>query len=335
MQDVTGTFSFLRSTTMNVHVVLNTRTASDAQDQVEAWVRAHPGATLSATSSRDEATAAVQQALHEGTDRLIAAGGDGTLSLVVGEVLDAVHTIAPGDVQVDGGLEDGPVIGLCPLGTGNDYARSLGVPTSPDAALRLAAEADPGAVDVLRATGVDAPPQWVVNAAAGGFSGEVDEAMTRAQKDRWGALAFILGAADIASDIPQYATEIRYVTADGAEGHWSGNVVNVICANGQTIGGGRPVSPSARLDDGSFELVVVRHGDLPALVRTAARLLAGAWEEDELVDTFRVQSARIRSSPGLKFNVDGDLWTDRPIRVETVPRALQVVTGPDAPALLG
>ena len=122
---------------------------------------------------------------------------------------------------------------------------------------------------------------------------------------------------------------------DGEEARWSGNTVNVICANGRTIGGGRSVAPSARLDDGCFELVVVRHGDLPDLARTAARLLAGAWEEDDQVDILRVQSAHIRAVPGLTFNVDGDLWTERPVSVTTVPRALRVVAGPNAPALRG
>jgi diacylglycerol kinase (ATP) len=324
---------------MTIHVVLNTQTAADAQRQVDTWVKAHAGATLSATRSAEEARVAVRQAMDGGTDRLIAAGGDGTLSLVAGEVLNDTHGAgkARGDDGASPGPEssDAPVIGLCPLGTGNDFARSLGVPTAPDEALDHAAQGEPVWIDALCAEEEDndTEPRWGVNAVAGGFSGEVDEAISREQKDRWGALAFIIGAADIAPDIPQYATEIRYVDPSGEEQCWSGDTVNVICANGQTIGGGRSVAPTARLDDGYLDLVVVRHGDLPDLARTAARLLAGAWEEDDQVDILRACSARIRSTPGLKFNVDGDLWTQRPIRVATVPHALRVVAGPKAPAL--
>ncbi len=326
---------------MNLHVVLNTQTAADAQREVDRWVKAHSGATLSATRSAEQARVAVRQAIDSGADRLIAAGGDGTLSLIAGEVLN--HTRGAGKGRGDDGastgpeISDAPVIGLCPLGTGNDVARSLGVPTAPDEALDHAAQGEPVRMDALRAEEEtdDTEPRWGVNAAAGGFSGEVDEAISREQKDRWGALAFIIGAADIAPDIPQYATEIRYVDPSGEEQCWSGDTVNVVCANGQTIGGGRRVAPSARLDDGCFELVVVRHGDLPDLARTAARLLAGAWEDDDQVDILRVQSAHIRAVPGLKFNVDGDLWTERPVRVTTVPRALCVVAGPNAPALRG
>ena len=322
---------------MSVHVVLNTQTAADAQRTVQAWVDANADATLSATRSAEEARIAVRQAVDAGTDRLIAAGGDGTLSLVAGAVLDRTHDPGRSDPSGTNGLPKAPVVGLCPLGTGNDFARSLGLPTSPDKALDRAAQGEPVWIDVLRAEAEtdDMEPRWGVNAAAGGFSGEVDEAISRAQKDRWGALAFIIGAVDVVPDIPKYATEIRYTTPDGEEARWSGNTVNVICANGRTIGGGRSVAPSARLDDGCFELVVVRHGDLPDLARTAARLLAGAWEEDDQVDILRVRSAHIRAVPGLKFNVDGDLWTERPVRVTTVPRALRVVAGPNAPALRG
>lgn len=325
---------------MTVHVVLNRQTAHDAQRSVRAWVDIHEEATLSSTESPDEAREVVRQAVDAGTDRIIAAGGDGTLSLVAGAVLDRTHNSVLRHESTEDASGSIPALGLCPLGTGNDYARSLGLPSDTHDALDLAARAEPVRVDVLRATGEASgvemsgvEPRWVVNAAAGGFSGEVDEAISREQKDRWGALAFILGAADIAPDIPQYATEICYVTPSGEEKRWSGDTVNVICANGRTIGGGRSVAPTARLNSGCFELVLVRHSDLPDLARTAARLLAGSWEEDDLVDILRVQSAAIRSSPGLKFNVDGDLWTERPVHVETVPGALRVVTGPDAPAL--
>jgi diacylglycerol kinase (ATP) len=323
---------------MTIRVVLNRQTAHDAQRSVQAWVDDHDEAALSSTKSPAEARDVVRRAIDGGVDRIIAAGGDGTLSLVTGAMLDQVHGAVVRRERNVSAPTSIPAVGLCPLGTGNDYARSLALPSETHDVLDLAARADPTRVDVLRATRTDGnardvEPRWVVNAAAGGFSGEVDEAISRAQKDRWGALAFILGAADIAPDIPQYATEIRYVTPSGEERHWSGDTVNVICANGQTIGGGRNVAPMARLNNGCFELVVVRHGDLPDLARTAARLLAGSWEEDDLVDILRVQSAAIRSVPGLKFNVDGDLWTERPIHVETVPGALRVVAGADAPAL--
>jgi diacylglycerol kinase (ATP) len=260
-----------------------------------------------------------------GADRLVAAGGDGTLHLVAGVVLDAAQERAGEDVPLS--AVDVPAVGVCPLGTGNDYVRTLGVPGEPLAALDLAATGEPARVDVIRATG-DAPgaaPEWVVNAAAGGFSGEVDEALTREQKDRWGPLAFVLAAADLARDVPAYETVVRYVRPDGTEGAWTGPAVNVICAKGRTIGGGRRVAPSARLRGGTMELVILKQGPLPALAAAGARLLAGVWQEHPLVDVRRVRSARIRSTPGLKFNVDGDLWTNGPVRMTVRADALRVV----------
>jgi len=82
-----------------------------------------------------------------------------------------------------------------------------------------------------------------------------------------------------------------------------------------------------------MELVVLRAGSLPELAGAGTRLMAGSWDEHDLVDIRSVVSARIRSAPGLKFNVDGDLWTEGPVRIEVVEKALRIVPGTDAPAI--
>jgi diacylglycerol kinase (ATP) len=310
---------------MAIRVLLNYQTAAEAKDAVRSWVHNEPEADLAVTREPGEARKVIRTWVDRGVDRVVAAGGDGTLHLVASVLLEA-----------NGAEGQGPALGLCPLGTGNDFARSIGCPTQPADALDRALRASSQPVDVLRADtdAPDAGPRWVVNAAAGGFSGEVDEVITREQKDRWGPLAFVLGAAELATSVPEYETVLQYRTeAGGPEQTWCGRTVNVICANGRTIGGGRAVAPNAKLSDGRMELVVLRAGSLPELAGAGTRLMAGAWDDHDLVDTHSVVSARIRSAPGLKFNVDGDLWTEGPVRIEVVEKALRIVPGSDAPAI--
>ncbi|PEN15012.1 hypothetical protein CRI94_01620 [Longibacter salinarum] len=309
---------------MNAQVILNTQTAKEAKETVSAWVDRHENVRLSITGRADDARAVVRDAIDNGMDRVIAAGGDGTLHLVASEVLNSAADNT-----------DTPAVGLCPLGTGNDYARSIGCPDQPHDALDLALTGRVARVDVLRAEteDPDISPQWGVNAAAGGLSGKVDEVITREQKDRWGPLAFVLGAAEMMTDVPRYETVIRYSAEDGSEQEWHGTAVNVICANGRTVGGGMSVAPEACLTDGKMDLVVLRHGPMRKLAGAGTRLLAGRWDEHELIDTIRTSSVKIRSSPGLKFNVDGELWTDKAITVRVLSNALPIVPGADAPAL--
>jgi diacylglycerol kinase (ATP) len=313
---------------MTARIILNAQTAADAQQAVRAWADDRPGVVVAVTTGEGEAVQQVNAALQESVDRIISCGGDGTLHTIASTLLDAVDERPPQ-----------PAVGVVPCGTGNDYARTLAVPDAVEAALVRAVDGPAAEVDVLRATREGEAPgaRWIVNAAAGGFSGEVDEAVTREQKDRWGPLAFILGAAEAATNIDGHETTIRFgegtesadEDADEDADVWRGSAVNVICANGRTIGGGRDVAPPARLEDGLMDVVVVRHGPLRRLATVGTRLLAGTWLEHDLVEHRTCRTARITSSPGLRFNVDGELWTDAPLTVTVVPQALRVVPGVD------
>ncbi|NBB85077.1 MAG: YegS/Rv2252/BmrU family lipid kinase [Bacteroidetes bacterium] len=293
---------------MNACAILNP-TAGSAQQQalhaaleelsIDQWTTEGPG---DATDRAAEAAAADY-------DRVIAMGGDGTIHEVVNGLMTA---------------EAPPALAIVPLGTGNDLARTLALPTDPLEALALVAEGEARALDLIRVQPTDGATRYAINAAAGGFSGQVDEELTPEMKRRWGPLAFLLGAVSALPDIEAHDTRMAF---DGEEPA-AVDAFNVVVANGRMAGGGKPVAPVANPEDGKLDVVTVHAGTLVELSQVAAQLVAGTYLGHPLVTHRRARSVRVEASPGMWFNVDGELLTNEPVTFEAAPQALSVVVGP-------
>lgn len=249
------------------------------------------------------------RAAREGFDCVAAAGGDGT-----------IHEAVNG-LMAEGG---GPVLAIVPVGTGNDLARLLDVPEDPRAAVALIRAGEVIALDLFHASDGERAC-YGINAAAGGFSGEVGEALTPELKESWGPLAYLLGAVSALPGHKLY--EARITIDDGPEEPFE--LLNMFVANGRTVGGGRRVAPVADPADGLLDVVLLRSGTLVNLAEIGARLMAGGLLESPNVVHRRARSIRVASEPGMLFNVDGELFTDRPMQFDVLPGVLRVVVGPD------
>jgi diacylglycerol kinase (ATP) len=255
-----------------------------------------------------EARELAAEMLRAGYELIVAAGGDGTINEVVnGLAAASAHA----------------TLGIIPLGTGNDLARTLAIPSDPLEALALLTRGPVRVIDLMKTESADATV-YGINVAAGGFSGQVDEVLTEELKATWGPLAYLIGAARVLPDLTGYETTIA----------WEGGsperveALNVVVANGRTVGGGIPVAPSANPEDGRLDVVVVRYGSAVELVGVAARLLAGNYLTSERVFHRQVRRVRIASRPGMWFNVDGELLTNEPVTISVLPQTQRVVVGP-------
>ena len=139
------------------------------------------------------------------------------------------------------------VLGLIPLGTGNDFARTLELPTQVDEAIALLLAGHTRAIDLVRVTSDEV--RYFVNVSAGGFSGLVDERLTPEMKKTWGPLAYLRGAAAALPDLRAYRTT---VSLDNAES-LTLSLYNVVIANGRYVGGGTQIAPQASIDDGLLD----------------------------------------------------------------------------------
>ena len=263
---------------------------------------------------------AAAQAARDGVERVVAAGGDGT-----------IHLVANGLMEVGQTADERPVLAVLPLGTGNDFARTLGLPLDDLATcFRCLPEGPRRRLDLIRYRH-EGEDGYAVNACAGGFAGTVGEVLSDELKASWGPLAYLVGAARLVPDITDYRTTVWW--DDGPPERL--DAYNVVVANGRTAAGGQPVAPRASPEDGLLDVVIVRAGSVLDIARIAARMLAGDYLEDDQIVFNRVTRVRIESTPGMWFNVDGELRTNEPVEFEAVPGALRVVVGPDYQATVG
>ena len=299
--------------------VLYNSNAGSAEDEAIETLRAVPGLDLVECESPEDTIAAAADAAHAGTEVVVAAGGDGT-----------VHLAANGLMQAGTDARTRPALGVLPLGTGNDFARTLGLPlgTDPLAALDALRRADRRTIDVIRVThdGDEDHTGVAINVCAGGFSGAVDETLTSELKETWGPLAYLIGAVKTLPDLDDYDTRVAWDR--GPEEPLA--AFNVVVANGRTAGGGTLVAPRADPSDGLLDVVVVERG--ADVVRLATAIAAGSdYLDFDGVTYNRVSSVCISSTPGMWFNVDGELRTNVPVTFEAVPSALRVCVGPEPP----
>lgn len=280
------------------------------------------------TEGPGHATRMAREAATEGTDRILVAGGDGTLNEVVNGLLGPGKSGPGGGPAAGGGKTDGPVVEILPLGTGNDFARTLGLPMDPEeAAERLTGMSREGRVrrvDLGLFRGEE--DRYFVNVVVGGVGGVVEARVTRARKRRWGALAYRIQAVRAVPQLPEHTVAARLDHRELPERRSFG----VVVANGRFAGGGIPVAPGARPDDGLLDVLVLPAPGLLGTGRLLLRALRGRHVDDPEVAVHRARTVRLESAPVMEYDVDGELMGRETVTLEVVPGALRVLASPSA-----
>lgn len=277
----------------------------------------HPllaGGEVHLPATAEDARILARQGAEAGFDPIIAAGGDGT-----------VHAVVNGLMDVDGDAH--PTLAVVPLGTANDFARTLDLPTDPEEALSLIAEGGPRPLDLIRARIDEGPIRHAVNAVTGGFTAEAEEELITEAKESWGPLAYLRTGLGALPDPSDYQATIW---ADDGEPR-EVSLLSLVVANGRFAGGGIPVGPGAALDDGLLDVTLVPHLALGEIASVAAAILRGDHRESEEVTTFRARRIRLTCEPPIWLSLDGELARAGKARFRVAPGALSVVGPRPAP----
>ena len=254
-----------------------------------------------------------REAGRAGVGRIVGAGGDGTL----GEVVSGLLAAGPGlDTQ----------LGVLPLGTGLDFARSAGIPRDPVLAVGVLAEGKPRPVDAVRirfrGPRGDERQAGFLNVASFGVSGLVVKLVNSAPKVLGGRVSFLIGTLRALLRFRCRPVKLRL---DG-EPVFDGAPVLCAVANGGWFGGGMHVAPGARLDDGLLEVVVVRELSKARLVAKLATIYRGTHLDTPAVDHFQGRVLEAEAAPGeVPIEVDGDPLGSLPARVEILPGAVSLL----------
>lgn len=293
------------------------------------WVEAlsdEPATEVRETSGPGDAADLARSARREGVPEVVVAGGDGTLHEVING-LAPFGAEAPGE-EGRGGRRAGPVpaLGLLPLGTGNDAARSLGVPLDLAEARAALEDGARRTVDLGRVRG--RADGYFVNSAVAGVGGRVERILSPRLKRWLGPLSYRVAAVASFRDLPRHRVTVEW---NGGEGSILTEAYSVIVANGRQAGAGIPVAPGARTDDGRLDLVVLEAGRatrVPGLVRDVLR---GRHLDRDDVRRVRAERVSLRARPPMWVSLDGEVFGDEPLDVEVVPGALTLAV-PRGPA---
>ena len=269
--------------------------------------------TLAITKRPEDVLTALEQVWETGLERVISVGGDGTNNSLV-NALASIH-----DRKPDQPL---PIFGTLPIGTGRDWARSVGVPFDIHAAARWIITAEPRPVDVGMLD-CDGQRRCFLNIASAGLSGEVDRRVNSVASRRpWTFLV-----ATVATIFSYQPITMRIVT-DG-ETWYDGSTYVLAVANGTTFGHGMTIAPEASMTDGLFDVVLAEAMQRTRALNTLMKVYSGEHLAAPGVHHRRARQVEITGSAGpLDLDIDGEYTTGHRLRFSMRPGFLRVLLPP-------
>ncbi len=248
--------------------------------------------------STDNARAAVASG---GIDVLAVVGGDGMAHLGVNACAGTPVALA-----------------IIAAGTGNDNARSLGLPIrQPEQAADLISSGTVRTIDAGRMRTADGD-RWWIGVLGGGFDSVVTE---RAHRWSWpkGPMRYNLA---VARELPVFSAIPYAIEVDGHRVETTAMLVAV--GNGPAFGGGMLVLPEAKLDDGLLDVLILHEVSVLEFLRVFPRVFKGTHITHPKIEILRGKKVRLETT-GIMAQADGERFHPMPIDVEVAPGALRVV----------
>jgi YegS/Rv2252/BmrU family lipid kinase len=245
--------------------------------------------------------------LRESADLVIVCGGDGSVSSAAVAV-----------------MESGLPLGIMPMGTANDLARTLAIPMDLPAAADVIAAGGTRRIDVGTVNG-----HAFFNVASIGLSSELANSLDPATKKRFGRLGYAIAAARVLSRTDRFKA---HITEKGTEIDVS--TYQIAVGNGRHYGGGNVVEASASIDDGHLDLYSLEMRNvwkLALMLRSFRSGRHGAWSE---VRTARCVEFDVETEKPMPVNTDGEIVTSTPAHFKVHPAAISVFAPPPGPAAL-
>jgi diacylglycerol kinase (ATP) len=259
-----------------------------------------------------ELVASAKREIATKPDALIVVGGDGMVNLGVNLVAGT-----------------GVPLGLIPAGTGNDMARALGIPHEDQSAaldvLIDALDRPARVIDAGLVTDAAGETRWFGCMLSAGFDSLVNERANRMQHPKGASRYTIAMLLELVTLKP-----IQYtITHDGETFESGGMMMSV--GNGVSLGGGMKVTPTALVDDGLLDILVVGPLTRIQFLRIFPKVFAGTHIEDPRVRIIKAKKIRIEADDVVAYT-DGERFASLPIDIEVKPGALKVFAPPTTAA---
>lgn len=271
-------------------------------------------ADWSGTVYPTHATELAKQAGEQGYERIIAMGGDGT-----------VHEVVNGIMQLPGGRR--PVLGVVPVGSGNDFAHAIGVPLESDRALACALGGGASPVDLGVMTDEHGRKEYFDNTLGIGFDAVVTIRSHRLPVVR-GFLMYL--TAVIQTIVLNHDPSLMQMEIDGKKWEQS-NLLLTLC-NGPREGGGFMIAPEAKIDDGLLHYAIIRKVSRLMMFRLVPEVMRGTHGNFKPVTLGSCTKMSVQADRPMYIHADGEIYTSfgsnlRNVSFEVLPGALHVVRG--------
>ena len=232
-------------------------------------------------------------------DVVIVGGGDGTLNAIVDSLVE---------MQLP--------LGILPLGTANDLARTLSIPNTVSEACQVIAEGEVKYIDLGWVNG-----KHFFNVASVGLSVKITQNLSKNSKRRWGILAYAFSAIQAIGQTRPFKAEIR------CQGESiKVKTIQIAIGNGRYYGGGMAVVEDAKIDDQRLDLYSLELEYCWQIFPLLRRLKAGRHHLLPWVRILQGEEIEIHTRKPYTINTDGELTVATPATFRVIPRALAVLS---------
>jgi len=251
---------------------------------------------LQPTTGPGHAADLAEEAAAAGYDLVVGVGGDGTLS----ELLNGL-------------LGSGVPCGLVPCGTGNDFARFVGIKEEAAVAAKQILNGRSVAVDLGR---LSIPPRHFINTVGVGFDAAVAARINRRRRISRGLMAYMPAVlAEVAGN--SWLTASVEIDGHSFEDEW----LLIAVANGNAYGAGFRIAPQAAYDDGLLDVILVQRMGRLEVLRSLRLVLRGRHQGHPKVQMLPARHVRITTERPAPALVDGDVTAHTPLEIEMAPGA--------------
>jgi diacylglycerol kinase (ATP) len=229
---------------------------------------------------------------------VIIGGGDGTLNAAIEGLID---TKLP--------------LGILPMGTANDLARTLKIPTDLSAACQVIASGKVRLIDLGWVNG-----KHFFNVASLGLSVEITQRLTKDVKQRWGVLAYAFTALQTILESRPFRAEIKVNNQS-----FYVKTIQIAIGNGRYYGGGMTVAEDATIDDSRLDLYSLETQHWWEIIALLPAMRQGNHSNWQKVRALHAQEIEINTSKRRPINTDGEITTHTPAKFRVIPQALAVI----------
>jgi diacylglycerol kinase (ATP) len=252
-----------------------------------------------ATIGEGDATLAAADAVERGFDIIIAAGGDGTLYEVINGVAEKAYR---------------PPIGILPLGTTNDFARALNIPRSWEGAVDVILQQHAQYIDVGKMD-----QRYFINIAGGGSLTELTYEVPSKLKTMIGQMAYYMKGLE---KLPRLSPIELYIRTDDNDFHEE--VMLFLISNSNSVGGFERLAPDASLNDGLFDVLILKKCNLAEFIRVVSLALRGEHLGDPNIIYLQTRSIQVSSPDYVQINLDGEFGGTLPCTFTNLPSHVQI-----------